>query len=491
MCDFTQLPTPVQAAARLLQEGGEAAWLVGGATRDVLRGRPVKDFDFVIVGDGLRWARRIANALGGAFVVLDEMRRVGRVVVKHEGKPLWIDVARFRGEADTGDGVSLEEDLRLRDFTVNAIALEPLTGEVVDPTGGVADLQAGILRASSPRVLEADPLRILRAVRLQATHGLTIDPATHALMEAAAPGLARVAAERVREEWLRLLAPEGARARVMLLDEVGALEVILPELMEGKGVTQSPPHSHDVFDHNLLVLEAIEGLWPWQPEGNFWVGPLARFAGPMAAHLQAEIGHDLPRWLLLKHVALLHDIGKPATRTVGTDGRIHFYGHDKVGAEQIAPLMRRMTFSVRAVEVAERVVLHHLRPLGLSQHMPPSHRAIYRFFRDLRDDGPDVALHSIADQRGKAFATDRAEVVAVVEKLLGAYFEEGERYVRPTPLLNGNEIMTLTGASGPLVGKMLEHLREQQAQGRVTTRAEAERAVRAYRGDEGRRGSKR
>ncbi|MDQ4078089.1 MAG: HDIG domain-containing protein, partial [Chloroflexota bacterium] len=429
---------------------------------------------------GLRWARRIADELGGSFVALDEEREVGRVVVQHEGSPLWIDVARFRGEAEGEQGATLEEDLHLRDFTVNAIALDPLTGETIDPTGGVADLEEGVLRATGPRALRDDPLRILRAVRLHATHELTIEPRTQQAMRRAVPGLSEVAAERVREEWMRLLAPPGAMARVEMLDELSVLERLLPELVMGKAVTQSQPHSHDVFEHNLLVLDAMENLFPWAESDDFWRGSMARFAEPMTWHLQEEIAHELPRWLLLKHVALLHDIGKSTTRSVGKDGRIHFYRHEAAGAEMIRGIMRRMKFASKAVQYAESVVRHHLRPLQLSNHLPPSRRAIYRFFRDTGDAGPDIALHSVADQRGKAFAEDREEVVAVVLHLFEAYFEEQERFVRPKPLLNGNEVMEITGKQGPIIGKILENLREQQAQGTVQTREEAIRVVQGW-----------
>ncbi|MGH2542148.1 MAG: hypothetical protein ACRDIB_05110, partial [Ardenticatenaceae bacterium] len=323
---LSHLPLPVRRAAEMLHEAGERAWLVGGATRDLLLGRPVKDFDFVIAGDALHWARRIADALGGAFVPLDEERNVGRVVITHDGQPLWIDVARFRAPEGEGDAGTLEADLRLRDFSVNAIAIDPLTGVTVDPTGGIADLREGILRLSGPRAFEDDPLRLLRAVRLHASHDLAISQGTWQAMQGAAPALRGVAAERVREEWLKLLAPRGALARVELLDQIGVLELLLPELVRGKGVHQSPPHSQDVFEHSLLVLDAMERLLPWEEgrgeagrseDSGIRQGPYAGYAEQMAAHLRRAVGHELPRWLLLKHVALLHDVGKPVTRSVG------------------------------------------------------------------------------------------------------------------------------------------------------------------------------
>ncbi len=481
MYHFTNLPSPVQQAARLLHEANEPAWLVGGATRDLLMGKNVKDFDFVIAGNGLKWARRLANTLNGAFVALDTERYVGRVVVRYKGKWLWLDVASFRGENDQGEGVTLEEDLRLRDFTINAIALDLLTGNIVDPTGGVSDLNLKILRATGAHTFSNDPLRILRAVRQHATHDLTITSDTKQAMQCAVQGLKRVAMERIREEWMKLLAPAGAKARVEMLDELGVIEILLPELAACKGVTQSLPHSHDVWGHQLLVLNGTEALWPWlATENTFWRDKLASFAEPMTEHLQKEIAHDLPRWHLFKHMALLHDIGKPATRSVGKDGRIHFYKHEVVGSDMIRDLMQRMKFSAKCVQYAEKMIWEHMRPLSIAGHLPPRKRTIYRFFRDTGEIGPDIALHSIADQRGKAFANDRPEVVAAVTHLLDAYHTQPERFVRPKPLLNGHEVMQIAGVRGPTVGKILEILREEQAQGKIQTKEEARKRVREW-----------
>lgn len=467
------LPHPITEAIRVLSTAHQPAWLVGGAVRDLLLERPVKDFDLVMAGDGLQWGRRLARELNGSFVVLDEVRKVGRVVVSHEGKSLWLDIATFRGPNDTGDGTSLEEDLRLRDFTVNAIAIDPVGNVIVDPTGGIAHLHTRELHPPSPQSFTDDPLRILRGVRIHATHQFKIPANTHLLMQQAVQGLASIAMERVREEWMRLLAPMGATERVRLLDEIGVIDVILPELAACKGVTQSPPHAHDVFEHQLLVLTAVEALLT--PQDPLWQsGILARFQSLVSTHLEREIAHDLPRWLLLKHIGLLHDIGKPATRTVGNDGRIHFYDHDTAGAKQIEPLMVRWKFPAKAVDYATDMVLYHLRPLNFTNHLPPRSRTIYNFFRSAGDLGVDLGIHTIADQRGKVFAEDRATVIEVVKYIWAAYFDEPERFVKVTPLLNGHEVMALTGLKGKRIGELLERLKEQQAQQRITTKEAAE-----------------
>lgn len=479
MIERKALPPPVQEALRHFDEAGVETWLVGGATRDLLLGRPVKDFDLVTGANGMVWARRLADLFGGAFVPLDEARGVGRAVIRHEGRPLWIDVASFRDAADAGGGSTLDEDLRYRDFTVNAIAWSPKSGRLVDPTGGAADLGAKRLRMTGPAALRQDPLRLLRGVRLTATHDLSIEPETWQAMADAVPALAGVAAERIRVEWMSLLTPSGAAQRVEMLDRLGVIALLMPELAACRGVTQSPPHHLDVFAHQLRVLAAIEGLWPAGPDPDpLWQdGPLAPYAAPLATHLATPLGVELSRRQLLKQAALLHDIGKPATRTVGEAGRIHFYGHENVGARLIEARMRALTFSARAVAYVTGLVRHHLRPLHLSGHLPPSHRAVYRYFRDCGDLGPDLLLLALADQRGKDLPADRPALLQVVAHLLAAYFDRPERYVRPTPLINGRRVIELTGLTGPAIGRMLESLREAQANGTVTSRAAAEAFV--------------
>lgn len=470
------IPDLVLRALQILRDNGQSAWIVGGAARDLWAGRAVKDFDIVLGDDGIKWARRLSKVFDGSFVLLDEVRQVGRVVFEDAGKMQWLDVARFRDAGDTGQGSSLEEDLRLRDFTVNAIAYDPLTDTWADPLDGRGALAAGELHACNPHSCVDDPLRILRGVRFAATHNLKIMPATLTAMQLGVAGLGAVAMERVQVEWLKLLTPDGAAARVQLLNELGVLAVLLPEVVACQGVTQSRPHTEDVYGHQLLVLTALEELLPWRdPVDEVWhTDGLGRYRQLLNDYLQVEVALEQPRWLLLKHTALLHDIGKPPTRTVGDDGRIHFYDHDIVGAEMVGRLMTRWKFAAKSADYVRDVVLWHMRPLLISNHLPPRSRTIYRYYRDARTVGVDVGLHSIADQRGKAGATDRAEVLAIVQSLWAAYVDEPDRYVKITPLLNGHEVMELTGAQGRRIGELLEGLKEQQALGEITTRAQAE-----------------
>ncbi|MBI2161446.1 MAG: CCA tRNA nucleotidyltransferase [Candidatus Rokubacteria bacterium] len=292
------------------------AWLVGGAVRDAfLRRAPGADVDVVLPSGALVVGRRVGERTGGAFVLLDAERGAARVVAGDAR----LDLADFRAPTLAGD-------LAARDFTVNALAvpirdlLERGSGPLVDPTGGLADLRARRLRVPGPRVLGEDPLRALRGVRLEAALGLRLTPRTARAIRAAAPGLALVAAERVRDEVLAILAlPRAARA-LRRMDALGLLAVILPEADAMRGCAQPAPHRFNVLEHSLRAVEAADRLLPRLPA-------LTPLGEELAAHVAGELGGGVARAVVLKLAALLHDVSKPETRRV-IGGRVRFFEHD-------------------------------------------------------------------------------------------------------------------------------------------------------------------
>jgi putative nucleotidyltransferase with HDIG domain len=477
---------PWQVVRRLAGERGVRVWPVGGAVRDALLGRPVRDWDFAVDGDALGLARAVADALGGAYFPLDAERGAGRAIVTAaDGTRRELDFAALRG----GD---LETDLSVRDFTVNALALEG-TGALVDPTGGEADLAAGRIRATSERAFRDDPVRLLRAVRVAAELGFEIEPQTAAWIRRDAALLALPAAERVRDEFVRVLALPGAAAHLQQLDELGLLPPVVPELEPLKRVTQSPPHRFDVWRHTLLVVDAVEcavaavagrEVGPPALAGvppAAW-GDLARvlgqFADDVAAHLAVEVSGGRDRALLLKLAALLHDVGKPETRSQGEDGRIHFYDHEPVGARIAAVRVQALRFSRGEVERVRAIVEGHLRPAHLARADRVTRRAVYRYFRATGDAGVDIVLLCLADHLatwGPDLRERRwARRLDVAETLLAHYFERYEETVAPPPLVTGHDLMAELGLdAGPGIGRLLEALREAQAAGEVGTRAEA------------------
>ena len=471
---------------RLAGERGARIWLVGGAVRDALLGRTVHDWDFAVDGDSLRLARAVADALGGAYFPLDVERGAGRIILMDEDTGrLELDFAILRGD-------SLEDDLASRDFSINALAIDQ-TGALVDSTSGKADLDAHLVRATNEHAFRDDPVRLLRAVRMEASLDFEIEPQTAAWIRRDAGLLTQPSAERVRDEFIRLLAIRNAAAHLQRLDEFGLLVHVLPELEPLKTVAQSPPHRFDVWHHSLLVVDALEGVLaavggedaglpvltgaPLAAWGDIR-RTLGQFAGDIATHLAIETSGGRGRAVLLKLAALLHDIGKPKTVSQGDDGRIHFYNHEPVGAQMAAVRLEELRFSRGEVERMRVLVGQHLRPAHLARAERITRRAVYRYFRATSCAGVDVVLLSLADHLA-TWGPNLQEhywtrLLEMAETLLTHCFERYEETVDPPPLVTGRDLLTEFGLTpGPRIGRLLEILREAQAAGEVQTRDEA------------------
>jgi tRNA nucleotidyltransferase/poly(A) polymerase len=318
-----------------LTERNVEAYLVGGSVRDILLGWPLHDYDFAVRGDALALARQIADELNGAYVPLDEVRNVGRIMLRprqiNAPQPSWlsIDLAGLRGP-------DIQADLLDRDFTVNAMAIavqrldeDPLP--VIDPSGGLGDLEERVVRAAGESSLRNDPCRLVRAIRVAAQIGGHIESKTQTWLRRDAALLGQTSPERVRDELARVLSLAESADQLQLLDKFGLLEQIIPEVGPMRGMTQSLPHVYDIFDHTLLTVAEAESIADAVfAEDSDFLGPVAIWAGPLMQHLQETPVADRPRWALLELSALLHDTGKPARRSTKPDGRIQFLGHPEI-----------------------------------------------------------------------------------------------------------------------------------------------------------------
>jgi putative nucleotidyltransferase with HDIG domain len=462
----------------------QPVYLVGGAVRDWLLKRAVHDLDFIVAQPVRPFARRVASALGGDFYMLDETRSTARVIQYGEqGERIFLDFCALRAP-------DLESDLRDRDYTINAIALDIRQPDVkIDPTGGIADLQARVLRLCSEQALQNDPVRILRGVRLWQSLDFQLLPESRAAMRQAADRLARVSAERRRDEFWRILEGRQPSAAVRLLDELGALPALLPELEALKGMTQSAPHVEDGWAHTLAVLTALERVWsglvdqaPGFKEDPFLLAAiqrLGRYQPQLAEHFRVPLVPERSARGLLFLAALLHDIAKPMTRSVDPDGRIRFFGHDEQGANLALVIGRRLALSEsEAAHLAQAVARHMRVHLLAMTGERPSRRAVFHFFRDSDLAGLDVILLTLADTLATygptlTQATWEREL-DVAQALLEAWFEQPGQVIKPTRLLTGSELMKeLRIRPGPQVGRLLDLIREAQAAGEVNTRAEA------------------
>jgi poly(A) polymerase len=479
--------SPVLEAVRALLPADLPVYLVGGAVRDAVLGRVTHDLDFA-TPKGLKLAKKVADGLPAAFFPLDEAFDTARVVLQNpNGSREILDFAGYRGD-------SLEADLRGRDFTINAVAMDIHTGAVIDPLGGIADLRAKRIRACSETALSDDPIRILRAVRQAAAFDFSIDPETRKLMKAAVPLLPKISPERQRDELFKMLEGPKPDASIRALELLGVFPHLLPELPAMKGVEQSAPHVHDVWTHTLAVLRHLEGilgvLSPKYAEdkGNadLMNGLLAlrlgRYRQQIGEHLASTLNTDRSARALLFFAALYHDVDKPQTKSIEESGRIRFLGHDEQGAQTAVRRGMALHLSNDELDRLKLIIRHHMRVHAHTSRKEAaqeiSRRAIYRFFRDTGEAGIDLILLALADTRATFDHTLTQEhwaaTLDVCRTLLEAWFEKADEIVKPPSLLNGDDLINeLKLKPGPEIGKLLEAIRETQAAGKLSTREEA------------------
>ncbi len=458
-------------------------YLVGGAVRDLLFQRPSHDLDFTLAGDVRPLARRVANALSGDFFMLDDARNTARVIAHPGGERFYLDFSVLRG-------ADIEADLRGRDFSINAMAVElSRPADLIDPTNGAGDLQNRILRACSDGAFRDDPVRILRGVRLGLAFNFDLDPAALKAMQQAVPALPHVSIERQRDELFHML--EGGRTAqaVEMLDGLGVLGQLLPELPGMKGITQGSPHVHDVWGHTLLLLRELEQIYSCLVEGYnidaaaAVIGPcielLGRFQPRLADHFNRQLNPDRSLRGLLFLAALYHDIAKPATRLLEADGRTHFLGHEAEGARAAALRAQALALSQAEVQRIETIVREHMRIHLLAKGGAlPTRRAVYRYFHAAGPAGVEVCLLSLADTlatygEGLPMQVWRAEL-DVCRILLQAWWEHPSEVVDPPRLVNGDDLLQVFHLQpGPALGELLAAIREAQAGGEINDRQQA------------------
>lgn len=433
--DLGAVPKDLFAICDRLRQAGKRAWIVGGCVRDTLLGQTASDWDVATDArpDELMklFPRAVPTGIahGTVTVVVHGRGPTGKRETRH------YEVTTLRGEATYSDGRRPDEvtfvdditaDLARRDFTVNAMAVDPATGVVVDPFGGHADLAAKILRAVGDPLerFSEDGLRVLRAARFSATLGFDLDPAT---FSAIAPTLAtyrKVSAERVRDEWIKTMKAKKPSRAFEIMRTSGILGVTCPELLEGVGMEQNKWHSYDVWTHGLACLDACVG------------DPVLRIA------------------------ALLHDVGKPRTRALSDKTNDYtFYDHDKIGAEIADPILTRLRFSNDERARIVTLVRHHL-----FHYDAWTDSAVRRWIRRVgKDRIDDLYALNEADLRGKGPIFKEADLAALT--MLRAHVErvlaEGTALSTRDLAINGKDLMAELGLSpGPAIGRLLDALLE-------------------------------
>ena len=434
-------------------------YLVGGAVRDAYLRRAVTDIDIAVDGDAIALARRITDWLDGDIYVMDRERGVARVFVTRQRERICVDFARIRGR-------TLEEDLRDRDFTMNAMAVD-LLGDLsvlIDPLGGVSDLRDKVLRYCSPQSLTDDPVRMLRAVRLSAQFNLKMRPEITAEVRVLSAELGRVSGERVRDELFKLLSSERAARALRVLLHMNLLQSLIKrqsdqdnEDLEARFRSESWNSSLAVVERMSALLKAVSARRTDNTAAAFDLGMLViqldRFRAQLQRHITQQYGKSRSHAELLILAALMLDRAQ----------------------EDVESLLQTLKLTGAEARKMSRAIANYTKIRS-----PQTWTALdqHRFWYELRESGIDVILlastHYLATEGSELKQHDWLAHVDAVTTLLDAYFNRYDEIVDPALLLDGNEIRRLCQlAPGPLVGELLTALREAQVAGAVQTADEA------------------
>ena len=429
------------------EKRGVQLYLVGGSVRDLLLNQSITDFDFAFADDAIAFAKAFADKIGAAFVKLDEQPPTARIVIRETRFTL--DFVGFRAE-------TLEADLRLRDLTINAMALDLsslLTKpevNLIDPCGGFSDLEGRTLCFPSEEVVIDDPLRLLRVYRFSAQLGFEISEATIDLIRRHRNRLPQVSTERIRDELIKILNVKNATVYLRRMDETRLLSQIMPEIEKVRGLYQ------DALDRSLRALEMFEAkpmpdrLQPYQPQ--------------IEAYLHEQLTHDLPRRQILK-LALLLRQGGTAT------------------AVQTA---NRLRLGRKAAQLMHSLVENHLHLMdSMDGNGQIARRSMIRFLRDAEDDWLGVLLISYANIRafGKNIRrTDAPPIVeAALKQIADFYYNEIGPIMKRGRLITGDDILRTFGVTpGVKIGRILQHIEDLQLEGEIRTPEEALKAAQIF-----------
>ena len=462
----------VRAAA-----AGRHIWLAGGAVRDLILGRTPADWDFVTDWGALSLARSVADALGGAYYPLDEARGTGRAIVNsmHDGSRTTLDFAELRG-------ADIDHDLRLRDFTINALGAD-LCGRLLDPTGGRQDLLQAVVRSVGQNTFAQDPVRLIRAIRQSVELGFALAPETRDQIAAEAVRVTSVAAERIRSELVRLMALQGGPACLANLGQLGVLPAVLPELCAGSPTGHSPGAPDPVLSQAVggavratAGVAASSGNPIAQSDADNWATRIGRTTervySSLADYWQTQVDTETTRGGLVAWSALFLCAGLTSRHEVATGTLAEQCAAAAADAERA---LSRLRFSRAAGRFVTQTIVHVAAFEDIVTDASPL--SLHRYFRESREAGIAGALLSAAVAAEGSFAPAAlAEQDDHPEAFAGAataYLTQYGELIAPPTLLSGSDLIALGVPEGPRIGELLLKLRERQVTGALSTQADA------------------
>lgn len=432
-------------------------YLVGGTVRDYFMGLESHDRDILVMDeDAKEFSLKLQKLFDATFIALDEENKIYRLVM--QDKVNYIDVTNPVGG-------TIEKDLMRRDLTINAIAVNIRTGEIVDITGGVADITNKCIHCANEHNFIDDPLRLLRVYRFQALYGFDIAPETVSAVCKYSDLIKKPAVERVNYEILRLFSGKYAHAALENMNKTWILEKLFPFVKELK---QVPPNSHhhlDLLHHSIETVKQIQNIYDDSSD-------------EVKEHLDKIDFGGFSRLAHLKFAGFLHDIGKFSTWTIEEGGRHRFIKHDDVGAKLALKLLKNMHFSNKQAEYLSAMVKNHIYPSQVMCSPQITDKVMMRFVRKMDTNSVDNIILAMADRlsaRGSEITEQIVERNINSLNMLLKFYLEARENLKPLPiLLTGNDVMEILNIKpSPKLGEIMNALHEAQLSGDVMTREQA------------------
>lgn len=443
------------------------AYLVGGVVRDYFLNKKAYDFDIAINVPKLgSFVKNLSNLIGGTFVSLHEDLEIYRIVLSD--KKHYFDFAKIEGK-------DIIEDLSRRDFAINAIAYDIKNDRIIDPFGGVKDIQNKIINLISEQNIIDDPLRIMRAFRFCATLNFDISIRTIESIKKHYRLINNPAKERLTYELMKMFDGINLKKVLEIMDSCQLIEEIFPYYSEIKKIPKNTHHHLDLYNH---LLESV-----FQLEKEF-----ENLNEEIKKYLKQEYGVST-KYAYLKLATFLHDFGKPETWAIEKEtGRHRFIGHDLKGAELIIPVLKNLKFSNKQIEYISRMIKYHIYPSQLVSVENITEKAKLRFYNKLKDDVIDVILLAHADRNSALGVAISDEMIESNKKslneLLKGYFEERDRLNSLPVLLNGYEVMDILNIKqSKKLGNILKELNKAQIEKKVITKDDAISFVKKYKSE--------
>ena len=437
-------------------------YLVGGSLRDILMNKCYTDRD-ITVKDAEKFAKELSEKLEGTFIILDSVNKIFRIVLND--KENYLDISELRGD-------TIDEDLLHRDFTINALAYNLENDKLIDITSGIKDIETKTIKAVKEENFKDDPLRILRAYRFMATTGFKFDRNLNEIIKKYMPLLNQPAKERIHDEIMKLFGGKFAAKTILKMYEDRILEIIFPSVKDIEKIPKNSHHHLDLIHHVIETVKHVEIIYN-------------NSENKVKEHMNRIDFGGYPRINHLKIAAFLHDIGKPSTWTIEEGGRHRFIKHDIKGAELAKPLLKNLKFSNKQIDYITEMIRKHIYPSNVISAPDVDAKNYMRYIRKMNDNVIDNIILAQADRlsaQGPDVTKEMTDAnINGLNKLLSFYLEIKDS-LKPLPkLIDGNDVMKILNIKqSPLLGEILDGIKEAQINGDIVTKDDAIKFVKNY-----------